>query len=288
MSEELNRPAEAGSEPSREPTGGALTAWNAAEMPSDSWAGLKKWTDARIALGRTGGSVPVRRLLDFKLAHAKARDAVLQEFDAAGICEAARAVFAGEILLLASKAEDRQTFLTRPDFGRALAPGARETLISFQEKQAAAGADAPELVIVISDGLSSLAAQEQAVAVLAALLPFLGEWKLGPLVVVPYARVALQDEVGYLLGARQALILLGERPGLGSPDSLSAYLVHTPKVGNTDAQRNCISNIRQAGLPPSDAAGKIAQLLRDSKLLGLSGVMLKEGSAPTAELAGGG
>jgi ethanolamine ammonia-lyase small subunit len=262
-----------------EPPNGALASWNPADMPADTWAGLKRWTDARIAMGRAGGSVPVRRLLDFKLAHAKARDAVLQEFDAGAVCDALRPVYPGEVVLLSSNARNRPLFLTRPDFGRRLSAEARETLHRLREKETAAGLVAPELVIIVSDGLSSLAAHEQVVPLLQAMLPLMTGWRLGPLVVVPYARVALQDEVGELLGARHALILLGERPGLGSPDSLSAYLVHTPKVGNTDAQRNCISNIRQAGLPPSEAAVKITQLIKDSQTLGLSGVALKEGAS---------
>lgn len=250
--------------------------WTPEEMPEDSWAALKRWTDARIALGRAGGSVPTRRLLDFKLSHAKARDAVLRDFHADGIADELRTLGHGEVVTLESQAWDRPTFLTRPDLGRALAPASRAALEKIREQQATA----PDLVIIVSDGLSSLAAHQQAVAFLGALLPLLQGWIMAPLVVIPYARVALQDEVGEALQARQALILLGERPGLGSPDSLSAYLVHTPKVGNTDAQRNCVSNIRQAGLPPVDAAAKVARLLKDSRALSLSGVMLKEGANP--------
>ncbi len=232
---------------------------------------LRKWTSARVALGRAGGSLPHRELLDFRLSHARARDAVHQLFDPALL---ALDLGSGghEILLAPSQAPDRPTYLQRPDLGRQLSPEARERLIGHRPD---AGFD---LVVIFADGLSASAAHLQGPPLLAALLPLLEDWTLAPLVIAPFARVALQDEIGHALGARAALMLLGERPGLGSPDSLGAYLVHAPRPGNSDANRNCVSNIRPAGLPPAAAAHRIAWLLLESRRLGFSGVDLKDSS----------
>jgi ethanolamine ammonia-lyase small subunit len=233
-------------------------------------------TPARVALGRAGGSLPTRELLDFQLAHALARDAVHQAFDA-GRLEQDVAGLGQSVIYLATEARDRQTYLLRPDLGRKLSDESRERL---------AGAANPrddDLSIVLSDGLSALAAQRQIPALLAGLLPL---WKrdgltLAPLVIVPFARVALQDVVGEALGAKASLILLGERPGLGAPDSLGAYLVFNPRIGNTDANRNCVSNIRPDGLPPAAAAQLIHYLLTQSLRRQLSGVALKDDRPPT-------
>jgi ethanolamine ammonia-lyase small subunit len=232
---------------------------------------LRKWTSARVALGRAGGSLPHRELLDFRLSHARARDAVHQPFDPATL--ALELECHGRPLLLApSKALDRPTYLQRPDLGRQLSPESMERL---KEHRTDAGFD---LVVILSDGLSAAAAHLQGPPVIATLLPLLDAWTLAPLVIAPFARVALQDEIGHALGARTALILLGERPGLGSPDSLGAYLVHHPRPGNSDANRNCVSNIRPAGLPPAAAAHRISWLLLESRRLGFSGVDLKDSS----------
>ena len=176
------------------------------------------------------------------------------------------------ILLAPSQALDRPTYLQRPDLGRQLSPEANERLIARRT------ADGFDFVVILADGLSASAAHLQGPPLLAALLPLLDKWTLAPLVIAPFARVALQDEIGHALGARAALILLGERPGLGSPDSLGAYLVHDPRPGNSDAQRNCVSNIRPAGLPPAAAAHRISWLLLESRRLGFSGVDLKDSS----------
>lgn len=232
---------------------------------------LRKWTSARVALGRTGGSLPHRELLDFRLSHARARDAVHQPFDPAALALELES-HGRPVLLAPSQAPDRPTYLQRPDLGRQLSPEARERL---SERRTGEGFD---LVIILADGLSATAAHLQGPVLVAALLPLLETWTLAPLVIAPFARVALQDEIGHALGARAALILLGERPGLGSPDSLGAYLVHDPRPGNTDAQRNCVSNIRPAGLPPAAAAHRISWLLLESRRLGFSGVDLKDSS----------
>ncbi|WP_221032811.1 ethanolamine ammonia-lyase subunit EutC [Actomonas aquatica] len=250
-----------------------------ADLPaktSSTWAALRRHTTARIGLGRSGGSLPHRALLDFRGAHARARDAVHSTFDAAQLAADLR--HAGlDSLTLASAATDRATYLRRPDLGRQLDPVSATQL---RERVAAR----PDLVIIVSDGLSATAAHRQAVATVAPLHAALSAagWTLAPILLVPFARVKLQDEIGHLLQARLSLMLLGERPGLGAPDSLGAYFTHAPHPRCTDADRNCLSNIRPAGLPPTQAARKLAALLQASREAGLSGVRLKDTSQPDA------
>jgi ethanolamine ammonia-lyase small subunit len=237
----------------------------------DSWTRLRDFTAARIALGRAGGSQPTGPLLDFRLAHARARDAVLAVFEPQELAGTLREMGCDPVVL-DSCAPDRATYLQRPDFGRRLSNDARETLSALARQPG------PDLVIMVSDGLSSLAAMEQSTPLLQALLPRLEAdgWRLAPLFIVRHARVAIQDEVGGILSAGLSLILLGERPGLGSPDSLGAYFTHRPMPGKTDAARNCVSNIRAQGLPPEMAARKLHALLTASRRQGLSGVGLKD------------
>ncbi len=241
-------------------------------MQIDPWHPLRRHTAARIALGRSGGSVPTAAQLDFRLAHARARDAVLAPFDPAALATALHPL-GSPVLVVESAARDRAEFLQRPDLGRRLAHTSRALLTGH----AAAACD---LVIIASDGLSTLAAQTQIVPLLTALLPLLQDdgWTLAPLIVARQARVALQDEIGEILRAKISLMLLGERPGLGSADSLGAYFTHSPALGTTDADRNCLSNIRAGGLPPDSAARKLHHLLTQSRHLGLSGVRLKDDS----------
>jgi ethanolamine ammonia-lyase small subunit len=238
----------------------------------DPWQALRQVTEARIALGRSGGSLPTGAQLDFRLAHARARDAVLAPFDADALGVRLRSL--GEpTLIVDSAAGNRAEFLQRPDLGRRLAPDAR-TLLSGH----AAACPHCDLVIVVSDGLSTLAVNTQVEPLLRALLPLLhaDAWKLAPLIIARHARVALQDEIGGIFRAQIALILLGERPGLGSADSLGAYFTHGPVIGKTDADRNCVSNIRSGGLSPAEAAHKLHHLLTHSRRIGLSGVALKD------------
>ena len=238
----------------------------------DPWIGLRAHTAARIALGRAGGSLPTRELLDFNLAHARARDAVQAELDLTRLA-GALAPLGLPLVTLASAAGTRLAYLQRPDLGRRLAPDSREEL-----QRLAANAGAPDLVVIVSCGLSAPAAQRQAPPLLNLLIPRLHaeQWQLAPLVIVPRGRVAIEDEIGELLQARLALILLGERPGLSSPDSLGAYLVHTPRPGRTDADRNCVSNIRPEGLSLDAAAETLHYLLTASRVRGLSGIALKD------------
>ena len=239
----------------------------------DSWHPLRKLTAARIALGRAGGSLPTRELLKFRLAHAQARDAVLSPFDAAALAEDLRPAGV-ETVVIDSAVRDRAEFLQRPDLGRRLAPASRALLV-----ERAAALPPVDLAIIVSDGLSTLAARTQAAPVLAALLALLreeGGWTLSPIVVARHARVALQDEVGEIFRAKISLMLLGERPGLGSADSLGAYFTFAPALGRSDAERNCVSNIRPGGLSPEEAACKLHYLLGESRRLGLSGIALKD------------
>jgi ethanolamine ammonia-lyase small subunit len=243
----------------------------------DPWAELRCHTPARIGLGRTGTALPTAEVLRFTAAHAAARDAVhvpldvdaLQARLAADACPAVHAV--------TSRAADRAEYLRRPDLGRRLVAA------DAQRLQAVAG-DAPaDLCVVLADGLSAPALQRHAVPLLQALRAALDNndgaaFTWAPLVIATQARVALADEVGALLQARVALILIGERPGLSSPDSLGAYLTHAPAVGRSDAERNCVSNIRPQGLAYANAAARIAWLLHEALRRGLSGVALKDGS----------
>ena len=241
----------------------------------DSWAALKKFTDARIAIGRAGASWRTETLLSFRLAHAQARDAVCRTFEISEVEKQIKQL-GYETARLSTMASSRDVFLKRPDLGRTLSEESRQFL---RQHSAWVGR---HLVVLVSDGLSGLATETQAVPVLSKLLPMLikAGWTISPIFVVPYARVKLQDEIGALLEARHALALLGERPGLGSPDSLGAYFTYQPGPGKTDADRNCISNIRPQGLPPDEAARKLAQLLLRSGEQRCSGIQLKEDFEP--------
>lgn len=255
----------------------------------DPWSGMRALTDARIALGRAGGSLPTAEVLDFRLAHAEARDAVLMPFDAAGLAAEVKELNV-ETLMVESAARNRAEYLRRPDAGRRLSEESRKALTDFAagggtgEEDAEAGMD---LVIIVADGLSTQASRQVA-PVLGSLLPKLrgAGWRVAPVVVASQARVALQDEIGSLLGARMSVILLGERPGLDCADSLGAYFTWDPKPGRTDAERNCLSNIRAAGLPPEAAAERLFFLLTESRRRKLSGTALKD-EGPGAGMLGG-
>jgi ethanolamine ammonia-lyase small subunit len=241
----------------------------------DPWHPLRQLTPARIALGRAGGSLPTHELLDFNLAHALARDAVHHPFDPKQLARDL-APLNHPILHLKSAAPDRQTYLLRPDLGRQLADESSQRLASSRNPQ---GFD---VSITLSDGLSALAAHRQIPPLLSHLLPQLNTsgFRLAPLTIAPLARVAIQDSIGHALSAKLSLILLGERPGLGSPDSLGAYLVYHPRPGLTDADRNCVSNIRPEGLPPPAAADLLHYLINESLHRQLSGVHLKDDRKP--------
>ncbi|QGZ66773.1 ethanolamine ammonia-lyase subunit EutC [Paraburkholderia acidisoli] len=243
-------------------------------VEKNPWDGLKAFTNARIALGRAGNALPTAPLLAFNLSHAQARDAVHQPLDTEALRRALEAEgFA--TLEVASAAPDRQHYLRRPDLGRCLSEASRAVLAA---QPAASAEAAPEVVFVVGDGLSAFAAAKQAVPLLKAARTRLDGWRIGPVVIARQARVALGDEIGELLGASLVAMLIGERPGLSSPDSLGIYLTWAPKVGCHDAQRNCISNVRPEGLPHEAAAHKLHYLLTQARRLKLTGVGLKDDS----------
>lgn len=251
----------------------------------DPWTALRRHTAARIALGRAGVSLPTAAWLGFSVAHAMARDAVHETLDVPTLVQALQA-HDFDALVLESAAPDRATYLRRPDLGRRLSDRSRALLHGLQACETAAPAD---VAVVLADGLSARATQAHALPLLLALRPQLeaqGQ-RLGPVVVATQARVALGDEVGAGLQARAVLLLVGERPGLSSPDSLGAYLTWAPRAGCSDAQRNCVSNIRPEGLAIGAAAFKIAWLLAAARQLGATGVALKDRSDEPLLPAGG-
>jgi ethanolamine ammonia-lyase small subunit len=239
----------------------------------DPWQSLAALTAARIALGRAGCSLPTAAILRFDVAHALARDAVHQRLDVGGLLSRWRQMDGAEAVVVDSRASNRHVYLQRPDLGRCLDEGSAALLAS----QLVSGQPL-DLAIVVADGLSATAVHENALPLLHALLPLLDSLQLSPLVIARQGRVALGDEIGVLLKARLVLVLLGERPGLSSPDSLGAYLTFAPKIGRLDAERNCVSNIRPAGLTPTSASVKLAWLIRAALARQLTGIGLKDDS----------
>ncbi|MXV16123.1 ethanolamine ammonia-lyase subunit EutC [Hufsiella ginkgonis] len=237
---------------------------------SDHTAALKQFTRARIALGRTGTSVPHKEALAFKLAHAAARDAVFSMLDVNALHDELKP--AGlPVMHLKSKAADRDQYLQRPDLGRE--PDERSVALVK-----AYGCDSCDVCIILADGLSSEAVNRHAPALVRLLVNRLAQagFTLGPLIIAEQARVAFADPVGQLLGAGLSLILIGERPGLSSPQSMGAYITYRPMRGLTDEGRNCVSNIHPAGLSIGQAAEKIAYLVRESLRRKVSGIALKD------------
>lgn len=245
----------------------------------DPWARLARLTPARIGLGRAGSGLPTREVLSFGLAHAQARDAVHTPLDVEAVAEAVAALGLGT-LEVASAAPDRATYLRRPDLGRTLSEESRAAL-------AAAASGPVDLALVVADGLSARAVHEGAAGLLAAFKPHADHagWRLAPIVVARQARVALGDGIGAALKARAVVMVIGERPGLSSPDSLGLYLTFAPRIGRSDAERNCISNVRPAGLSHDLAAFKLNWLLTQAFARGLSGVSLKDASDAALEAA---
>ena len=248
---------------------------------ANPWTQLRQFTAARIALGRSGTSLPTQPQLAFQLAHAQARDAVQLALDAPQLIrdlELAGLASANDCLLLESAACDRMTYLQRPDLGRRLSDESRAVLAAQPEQAATRHYD---ISLVIADGLSALAIARNAVPFLVALVRQLApeDWSMAPLSVIRMGRVAVADEVGERLGARLAVLLIGERPGLSSPDSMGVYATWMPRVGLNDADRNCISNIRPAGLGYGEAARKLHYLLREMRRREVSGVNLKDETA---------
>lgn len=239
---------------------------------SDPWQALRAHTTARIALGRRGGSLPTTAMLDFALAHARARDAVHAPFDVDGLTRAL-ADDGLDSISVASRAATRAIYLRRPDLGRRLDDSSAARL------QSLAG-DPPDIVFVIGDGLSTQAVHTHALPVLRIARSVFTRWgwTIGPVVVASQSRVALGDEIGECLAARQVAVLIGERPGLSAADSLGIYLTWAPRVGLTDERRNCISNVRPGGLSPAQAVHTLAFLAGEAARSRATGIGLKDES----------
>jgi ethanolamine ammonia-lyase small subunit len=245
-------------------------------LPGDLWSRLRHATPARVALGRAGAGLPTQEVLSFGLAHARARDAVLVPMEATSVRDALAALGL-EVFAARSAAADRAIYLRRPDLGRRLDAASRAALMQPPGR-------ARDLVLVVADGLSSAAIHGNAVGFIRALLPLVPRAVRGVVVVVAeQARVALGDEIGEIFGSRLVLVLVGERPGLQAPDSLGLYLTYAPRIGRSDAERNCISNVRAGGLSYDAAAAKMAWLMEQALRRSLTGVALKDESGAALE-----
>ncbi|WP_303292888.1 ethanolamine ammonia-lyase subunit EutC [Marinobacter sp. ST-43] len=246
------------------------------------WRGLRQYTPARIGLGRAGVSLPTAELLEFQLAHARARDAVHHPLDIEQLIIEFQQIpemsALGPPIQLQSQAPDRACYLQRPDLGRVLSESSSSRLQSSKT----GSAEPPDLAIVIADGLSARAVQQNAPAFMRSFLRKLAhdgpEWRVAAPLLVEQGRVAIGDHIGQVLQTQQVVVLIGERPGLSSPDSLGVYLTHHPEPGLPDARRNCVSNIRPAGLGVEQASEKVIYLLKEARQLGTSGVALKDRS----------
>ncbi len=239
-------------------------------ITEDPWAELKHFTAARIALGRTGISIPLKECLQFKLAHAFARDAVYSVLQTEVLTQQLQQ-FQLPVLQLQSQCTDRNQYLQRPDLGRLLNKASQQQI---EETPATEG----DIAIIICDGLSATAVNSHAFSLLSLLMPLFNQssYSIAPITLVQQGRVAIGDEVGSLLKAKMSIVLIGERPGLSSPDSMGAYITYAPQKGLTDERRNCISNIRPEGLDFTSAANKIFYLISEALRLQLSGVGLKD------------
>ncbi|WP_130802082.1 ethanolamine ammonia-lyase subunit EutC [Acinetobacter ihumii] len=242
-------------------------------LHQDVWSKLKSFTDARIALGRVGCSVPTKPLLEFQLAHAQAKDAVLHALDVEQF-KHKLLHFKHALLVVQSCAVDKETYLKRPDLGRSLSEQSRQQLQQYQ----AENPQKYDVVMVMGDGLSARAIDENAPSLIDHLMHEFKQldWSVAPLVVAQGSRVALGDEVAQILNAKMLVMLIGERPGLSSPDSLGIYYTYDAHLGCHDAMRNCISNVRPAGLPVTIATQRLISLMKKSLQLDFSGVNLKD------------
>jgi ethanolamine ammonia-lyase small subunit len=248
-------------------------------MPAKQAAWLRAQTPARIALRRTGLSLATAEVLDFQLAHARARDAVHAPLQPSTLLLALQPILPQDAfspILLHSQARDRQTYLQRPDLGRKLDEPSQQLLAA-----SITTAGSHDLAIILADGLSALAVERNTIPLLAQLLPALRRTEptlhLAPICIVEQARVAIGDEIAHALRARLSIMLIGERPGLSSPDSLGAYITWNPQPGiTTDANRNCISNIRTEGLSYAHAAARLLYYIREAYNRQTTGTALKD------------
>lgn len=240
---------------------------------TDLWTALRDHTPARIGLGACGNSMPTAEMLQLGIAHARARDAVHQPLDTSTL-RAQLEALGLPVVQVHSAAPDRQSYLLRPDWGRALSDESQQQLNDMSPMDC-------DVLCVVGDGLSATAVHSYAAPLLQALVPQMWAhgWRVGPLVLAQQARVALADPVALALGARMVLMLIGERPGLSASDSMGAYLTWAPRQGTPDALRNCVSNIRAAGLRPPVAAAKLMWLMEHAMALQTTGIALKDESA---------
>lgn len=262
-----------------------------APVTASHWEALRQFTQARLALGRAGHSLPTAAHLAFQMAHAQARDAVQLPLDSFGLAAELQALGL-ESLLLHSAAPDRASYLQRPDLGRHLDTASEQALARWASQHPPGSTEAPafDVAWVLADGLSARAVHQSAVALVATTLQRLRAdtevaWLAAPISVLEQARVAIGDDIGQALRAQAVVVLIGERPGLSASDSLGAYLTWAPRVGLTDASRNCVSNIRPAGLSLDAAAAKLHYLLTQFRLRQCSGVALKDEMDALAGLA---
>jgi ethanolamine ammonia-lyase small subunit len=244
-----------------------------AEMSHAAREALRSYTPARIGLERTGVSLATRPLLDFQLAHARARDAVHAVLDVRMMCDELRRDGL-PVLALESKAGDRSTYLRRPDLGRQLSEDSAAMLKPGEY----------DVVFVIADGLSALAVERHALRLIHAILPLIAGWRLAPVCLVAQGRVAVGDAIGEALHAPLAVVLIGERPGLSSPDSLGVYITWEPRIGRKDAERNCISNIREEGLSYAAAAARLHYYMDEAARRHMTGLAIKDPAEDLARL----
>ncbi|MEZ7498775.1 ethanolamine ammonia-lyase subunit EutC [Flavobacterium sp. Arc3] len=237
-------------------------------MELDNWHQLKEFTNARIALGRAGNALPTNEVLQLRMAHALAKDAISTEIDVLNIKEDAKKIGLN-IVFTQSQITNTSEYLRNPNKGRVLHDQSCTQLKEYPQKKA-------DLCIIIADGLSAEAVNLHAMKLIEVLLPKLKIKDIGPIIVVKYGRVAISDEIGEILDSKIALILIGERPGLSSPTSMGAYITLNPKKGNTDEKRNCVSNIQRDGLPYEFAAQKLTYLIQQMVSRQISGVALKD------------
>ncbi len=241
---------------------------------TDPWIALRRFTQARIALGRSGHAIPTQALLDFQLAHAQARDAVHYPWDIHAFAGQVRDL-GEQTLILDTPVSSRSEYLRRPDLGRVLTEASRTHLKNLQ-------AGAADVALIVTNGLSSTAVERHGVPLLQAIVEGfrVRQISIAPVALVANGRVALADDIGSILAAKVAIIVVGERPGLSAADSLGLYLTFAPGPGNTDADRNCISNVRPPeGLGYADAAARLLYLTGEALRRGISGVLLKDGMA---------
>ena len=257
-----------------------------ASIVANPWSTLKRFTPARIGLGRAGISLPTAAQLDFQLAHARARDAVHRPLDVAALRSDIEALGL-PTLALHSAATTRAIYLQRPDLGRRLGGESRLQLEALRAQHVLQGVRSHDIAFVVADGLSALAVQRHAAPLLAEVLARVdaAQWQMAPVAVVEQGRVAVGDDIGELLASRIVVVLVGERPGLSSPDSLGIYLTWAPRPGRHDAERNCISNVRPEGLGCDEAAARLVYLLGQALVRGLTGVALKDESGGAAAVA---